>query len=147
MKHRNGIMEKIYNFHVLHFCKKNVALLLLVCISLLFLFPLTKGNYISHDGQAHIARFAAMYQAFIDGQIPPRWAAGLNFGYGSPVFIFFYPLPDYLASLLHFFKFHFEQSFLILVGLCFIAAPVTFYFWLRTILSDMQAGLVALLYG
>lgn len=53
----------------------------------------------THDGPVHLARMAAYYKALTDGQILPRWAADLNYGYGMPLFNFIYHLP-YLAGSL-----------------------------------------------
>src|SRR3990172_9009087 len=110
------------------FIKKNLSgkyVFLLIFISFLFLTPIFSPNfYMSHDGEAHVARFAAYFQAFADGQIPPRWAGNLNSGYGTPLFIFFYPLPGYIASLLHIFALNFENIFKLLVAGSFILAPI-----------------------
>ncbi len=121
---------------------------LLLLISFLFLFPLFHlGLYESHDGSAHIARFAAYYQAFQDGQLLPRWAGNLNFGYGTPLFIFYYPLPGYLASIIHLFGINFEDTFKLLISASFLTAPVTFYLWAKTLFRKEVAFVGALLYG
>lgn len=121
---------------------------LLLLISIFFLFPiLPPGFYETHDGEAHVARFAAYYQAFQDGQFPPRWAGNLNFGYGTPIFIFYYPLPGWIASLLHLFGISFENAFKILIGTSFVAAPVTFYLWAKELFRKEIAFGGALVYG
>lgn len=115
---------------------------------ILLLFPLLhSGIYISHDGEAHVARFASYYQAFHDGQFPPRWAGNLNYGYGSPLFIFYYPLPGYIGSLFHMLGLSFEHSYLLIMSLCALLAPITFYLWVKTFLKKEQAIFAALLYG
>lgn len=53
----------------------------------------------SHDGPMHLARMPAYYKALTEGQIFPRWASDLNYGYGMPLFNFYYHIP-YLASVL-----------------------------------------------
>src|SRR5476649_801257 len=90
---------------------------LLVVIVALFLFPLFRsGLYQSHDGEVHVARFASYFQAFHDGQLIPRWSGNLNYGYGAPVFIFYYPLPGYLASALHLFGIGWESVYKLIIG-------------------------------
>lgn len=120
---------------------------LLCIIALIFLFPVFHGYYISQDGEAHVARFASYYQAFSDRQFPPRWAENLNYGYGNPALLVYYPLPGYIGSLLHLFSFSFEQSYLLLIALSFITAPITCYFWVKSFLKPQYSFFVAVLYG
>lgn len=123
-------------------------LISLIVLALFFLSPLfNAGVPISHDGENHMARFASYYQAFRDGNIAPRWAGNLNFGYGTPALIFFYPLPGYLASFVHFVGFSFESSFKLLLGISFVAAFITFYLWARINFNNNTALLGAFLYG
>lgn len=123
-------------------------LVVLVVILLLFLTNLfIPGFYQSHDGEIHLARFAAYYKSFLDGQLLPRWAADLNYGYGSPLFIFFYPLPGYLGSLLHFIGFSFENSFKILMIFAFVLAPISLYAFVVKFFPKEIAFSSALLYG
>ena len=112
---------------------KNAYIISLFLIGLLFLTPiLYPGFYISQDGEAHVARFAAYFKAFSDGQFPARWAGNLNYGYGSPLFIFFYPLPGYLASFIHFFGISYEASYKLLISSSFILGPIFLFLWLSS---------------
>jgi len=73
-------------------------ILLLSFLPTLFLFRHSLLFH-THDGVVHLARQAAWFELFQKGQIPPRWASGFNYGYGSPVLIFMYPWPYFLGSL------------------------------------------------
>ena len=128
---------------------KNVFyIFLIILISVIFISPLLQFRfYQSHDGEGHAARFAAYDRAFKDGQFPPRWAGNLNFGYGTPVFIFYYPLPGYIASVIHATGISYEGSFLLLMVTGFIFAPLFFYLWMREYLNKDIAFLGSLLYG
>lgn len=124
------------------------AILIVLITSLLFLLPLLRpGFYESHDGEIHLVRFAAYYKAFTDGQLPPRWAPDVNYGYGSPLFIFFYSLPGYLGSLLHLIGFTLENAFKILVIFAFLLAPLSFYAFAIKLFRREVAFAGALLYG
>jgi hypothetical protein len=69
------------------------TLLLLLCIHVIFLFPLFRsGIHVTHDGENHLARFAAYKKAISDGHIPPRWAGDLNYGYGGYQCLIFFTL-------------------------------------------------------
>src|SRR3990167_8011783 len=70
----------------------------------------------SHDGEYHVIRFFLFDEALRDGNFYPRWAAHLNNGFGVPLFNFVYPLPNYVASILH---------------LATIIGGVFFYLWSR----------------
>src|SRR6185369_6183787 len=78
---------------------------------------------------------------------PPRWAGNLNFGYGTPIFIFYYPLPGYLASLFHSGGLSFETIFKLIIGASSLLAPVSFYLWARLLFKKESALIGALLYG
>jgi len=101
----------------------------------------------THDGQLHIARIAAYGKELAHGQFPVRWASDLNYGYGTPLFIFYYPLPYVLGSTLHVLGFSFTDSFKILLGASFVAAPISFYLWLRTLFPPAIAMAGAFVYG
>lgn len=127
---------------------KLVPLFLLILISLIFIWPLFSDQfYLSHDGEAHVARFAAYYKAFQDGQFPLRWAGDLNYGYGSPVFIFYYPLPGLFSIALHILGSSFEGSFKLLIAFFFSLSFFTFFLWAKEFVKKEAAFVGALLYG
>ncbi len=135
-------MRKIFVFIV-----NQKYILLIILIATFFLFPLLQnGLYNSHDSEAHVARFAGYFQAFRDGQIIPRWAGNLNYGYGSPLFIFFYPLPGYIASFLHLFNLSFESIFKIMIYLSFILSPIFLFIWLRKYAKEEVAFIASVIY-
>jgi hypothetical protein len=51
----------------------------------------------THDGIYHAVRISELLANLQTGQFPVRWAAGLDNGYGIPLFTYVYPLPYYLA--------------------------------------------------
>lgn len=70
-----------------------ISLLPFVSIFLTSLAPHT------HDSPVHFARMAAYYKALTEGQILPRWAGDLNYGYGMPLFNFIYHIPYLVTSV------------------------------------------------
>ncbi len=126
---------------------KNRALLFLVIFSIFPLISFMKpGLPLTHDGQDHVARIANFYRSLAEGNIIPRWAANLNWGYGHPILMFLYPLPSYLASLFHWAGFSFVDSTKIVFGLAFVASALAMYLWMK-IAFGRTAGIVgALLY-
>ncbi len=117
-------------------------LILLIFVSLLPLLGFLKqGLPLTHDGQDHVARIANFYQSLSEGNLVPRWAGNLNWGYGHPILMFLYPLPSYFASFFKFLGFGLVESTKIVFGLSFILSGVFMYLWLKEIWRK-EAGFV-----
>lgn len=109
---------------------------------------LKTGLPLTHDGQDHVARIANFYQNLSEGNVIPRWAGNLNWGYGHPILEFLYPLPSYSASLFHFLGFGFIESVKIVFGSAFILSALAMYFFVKELLNDNKAAFFAgLLYS
>ena len=89
------------------------------------------GLPVTHDGQDHVARIANFYQNLSEGNIIPRWAGNLNWGYGHPILEFLYPLPSYLASLFHFLGFTLVDSVKIVFGMSFVLSGIAMYIFIK----------------
>ncbi len=88
------------------------GLLLSILIGLFSVFPLFQiGLPPTHDGEYHVIRFYEFDKTLRDGNWYPLWASDLNYMYGSPLFNYVYPLPNYFASLFHFFGLSFIDAF------------------------------------
>lgn len=74
--------------------------LLIIAISLIPFISMFLTNLAphTHDSPVHFARMAAYYKALSEGQILPRWAGELNYGYGMPLFNFIYHVPYLISS-------------------------------------------------
>jgi hypothetical protein len=130
-------MKKIFRYPVLW-------LLLLSILPLLSL--LSQGMPFVHDGQDHVARIANFYQSLSEGNIIPRWAANLNWGYGHPILMFLYPLPSYMASLFHFIGYSFVDSTKLVFSITFLLSGLTMYLWLSSAWNKRVGFVGALLY-
>ena len=53
---------------------------------------------LGHDLQFHHAHLQDFVRSLEEGVFYPRWAAAMNSGYGAPTFLFYPPLPYYLAA-------------------------------------------------
>ncbi len=101
----------------------------------------------THDGPVHLARLGAYVKALEDGQIVPRWAGTLNYGYGTPLFIFIYQLPYAIASAFVLLGFGLVMSFKLLLATSFLLSGVFMYLFAKAFFkNDRTAFVVALFY-
>jgi len=118
-------------------------LLLLIIISFIPLFDLFRpGLPLTHDGQDQVARTANFYQSLSEGNIIPRWAANLNWGYGHPVLMFLYPLPSNIASFFHFLNLSLVDSTKIVFGLGLVLSGIFMYLWIGSLWGE-EAGFIS----
>ena len=124
-----------------------LAIIALLLLSIPALKNLAIGGfYTNHDGETHTARIAAYYQAIADRQFPPRFAGNFYNGLGSPIFVYIYPLPYLLGSVIHFFGFSFTDSFEILMALGFISSALFSYLWLKEVFKSEKAAFLGSLF-
>jgi len=127
--------------------KKYVLVLTLVILGFIPILSLFhSGLPFAHDGQDHVVRIANFYQNLVEGNIIPRWAGNLNWGYGHPILEFLYPLPSYIASLFHFLGFSLVDSTKIVFGVGMILSLIFMYIWLSLFLKKYPALFGAVLY-
>lgn len=73
----------------------------IVLFAALLVFPyLVHGLSAGYDARTHVQYQHHFSQQFWAGDIYPRWLAGANKGYGSPIFLIQYPLPYFVTALL-----------------------------------------------
>lgn len=125
---------------------RNPIFWIIVLTSLPLWALLMPGLPVTHDGVDHVARIANFYQSLKEGNIIPRWAANLNWGYGHPILMFLYPLPSYIASFFHWIGFSFVDSTKIVFGLAMIASGLSMYLWLGRSFGKRAGIIGALLY-
>ncbi|EKD86934.1 MAG: hypothetical protein ACD_37C00097G0005 [uncultured bacterium] len=124
----------------------NYTFLLLLASALPLLTLLHPGLPITHDGQDHVARIANFYASLSEGNIIPRWAGNLNWGYGHPILMFLYPLPSYFASIFHLFGLSLVDSVKAVFGVSYILSALFMFFWLRNFLGKFPALIGAIIY-
>ncbi len=127
---------------------QNKYLLLSLLLSFIGLYPLTHtGLHPTHDGEYHIIRFYEFYRSFSEGNIYPRWASDLNAGFGVPLFNYVYPLPNYIASVLHVLGFSFIDAFKLNMMLATLIGCLFFFYFTRYFFDDLIALVGAVFYS
>lgn len=129
--------------------KRNTNLFyLLILISLLPIISVFRnGTYESGDLTIHTSFAISFFESLKDGNYIPRWSGEMIYGYGYPLFLFIYPLPYYLASILHFLGINFINSLKIILALSFITSGIGMYLFTKEELKNkFSAFFAALVY-
>ena len=127
--------------------KTGLVIFVLFLLSLWAIFPfLTPGLPNTHDGQTHVMRLASFHQTLVDGQVPPRWAGNLAFGFGSPVLSFAFPLPYLLGEIFYRFGFSFIDSIKAVFVLSFFLSGITMFLFLSRLTGRLSAFVGAFIY-
>lgn len=99
------------------------------------------------DGEVQLPRLAAYYKALKNGQIPVRWAADLNYGYGMPLFNFMYHIPYLLGSIFLAGNLSLILTFKLVLYISFLLSGIFMYQFSRQYFgNDRTALLVTVLY-
>lgn len=100
----------------------------------------------THDGAVHLPRMAAYFKALTDGQILPRWAGDLNYGYGLPLFNFIYHTPYLIASLFIGLGISLVISFKFLLALSYLLAATFMFVFARKLFKDEKTALLVTIF-
>lgn len=124
-----------------------IVIILILLLSLFTLKDLAKpGFFTSHDGPHQIVRFYYFDQALRDGQIPPRWAGGLLYGYGYPLFIFSYHLPWFISEIVHFLGLSIIDSVKATFFIAYFISGITMYIFQKESFGRFPAFVGTFLY-
>lgn len=121
------------------------VLLLTVIATPALYFLLAPGFYEPHDLH-HIADIFQMYRAFESGQLPPRLGPDFTFGFGYPLFNFYYVLPFYIGSLVFFLTKSLTGSFEFVFILSVLLSVYGMYLFLREFIGRLSSLAGALLF-
>lgn len=129
--------------------KKVLAILFFTfCISIPVILPFFQTGYFpTHDGEWAVVRLADMFRTLRDFQIPARYSAELNFGYGYPLFNFTYPFPYYLGVFLHLLGIGFVDAIKTLFVVSVFFSGFFMFLASRSLWKNTWAGIIsAILY-
>lgn len=106
---------------------------------------LRPGVYESGDFTIHIYEAMSFFDNLYQGNLIPRWGGELNATYGYPVFLFAYPLPNYLISLPHFIGISFIASLKMFLILSFIGSGIAMFYFMKRY-AGKTAGVVSAIF-
>jgi uncharacterized membrane protein len=120
-----------------------VLLLCSIIFSRVFFQPVF---FPTHDAEYHIIRLWQFDQNIKEGVLVPRWAPDLNYGFGIPLFSYFYPLPNFAAEAFHSVGFSYISSVYYALALGYILSGITMYWFTRLYYPSRSAFLAGLFY-
>lgn len=125
------------------------ALILLVIFlaPFIFLFFHSPQFFLTHDGPFHLERTFNYVQSLREGNFPPTWTRFYNSGFGSPIFIFLFPVPYLVTVFLNILGVNLLSS--VRMGFIFFQfiAGLSMFFWLKSGLKlRKEAALVGSLF-
>lgn len=117
------------------------ALFAVIALSPLLLPLLEPGTLHEFDMILHLERLTAFYRSLTEGIIPPTWSTYLSYGLGSPVLIYNWSLPYYVASVFLSFGATLVDSYEWMTALSYVVAFMVMFLFLTT-LTNKRAALV-----
>ena len=122
-----------------------IILLIISMLPLIGLLP--EGLPVTHDGPDHVARIASFFASLSEGNVIPRWASNLNWGYGHPILMFLYPMSSYVGSFFHWIGFSYVDATKLVFAVAFTASMLAMYLWVKTAFGKRAGVIAAILYG
>lgn len=126
--------------------RKNYTLILALFLSFWAIRALfAPGFFPIHDNE-QVARLFDLDQALKAGNIPPRIAPNLGFGYGYPFFNFYPPFAYYVAEIFKIIGFSYIGSIKLMVGSGFILGSFFMYLLSKEFFGKLGGLLSAVFY-
>ncbi len=98
------------------------------------------------DGAVHIARMAAYVKALSDGHFPVRWAGDLNYGYGLPLFNFYYQTPYLVSSIFLAWGVGLVMSFKLVLLISFLLSGIFMYAFTKELFKEHTTALLVTIF-
>jgi len=122
------------------------CLIILVSATLLVLPILIHGLPNGDDAQMHYRRTTDFIEALREGSLYPRWLPKSNFGQGSPVMLYYPPLPFYLSGAFSLFIRDPMKVLSVTCWLGMVLSGLSMYLFSRSVLPMSIALFTSLLY-
>ena len=130
----------------MNFFKKNWGLIAILLLSYWAIKPLlVPGFFPIHDNE-QIGRLFDLNQALSFGEIPPRIAPNLGFGYGYLFFNFYPPLAYYIAEIFKIIGFSYIVSTKLMIGLGFLLGSFFMYLFSKEFFGKIGGIISAIFY-
>jgi hypothetical protein len=124
---------------------KWIYLIILILAIPAALYLIKPGFYDPHDTH-HIVDIYEMSRAISSSQIPPRLSPDMTFGFGYPLFNYYYVMPFYLASLLFFITNSLVFSLKAVFFMTIFISVIGMYLFMREFVGRAASVTAALIY-
>ncbi|MCL4353602.1 hypothetical protein M1615_04025 [Patescibacteria group bacterium] len=128
------------------FLRKNWPYFLIIILSFPALLPLFHPGFFPIHDNEQIGRLFELNKTVAIGQIPPRLAPDLGFGYDYPLWDFYPPLVYYIGLIFHFLGFGYIVSTKIMIGIGLVGAGLTMYLFAKEYLPKAGALVSSIAY-
>lgn len=133
------------------FIKKNIWTFVLSFVVILLqiplITPLLRSGYFPNHDDVQVVRVFEIFQSIQYGDFPPRWSAGLLYGHGYPVFVFYAPFAYLIAAVFVLFGFTFLTATKLTFIFSFFLGALGMYFCVRALWGDRAAFVSAIVYS
>ena len=117
-----------------------IILFVSILIFLPLLLPLLRpGTLHEYDMAFHIQRIVAFEKELKEGILPPTWSTYLSYGFGSPVLIFNWSFPYYVASLVLLSGATLVDAYKMITAIAYIGSFIGMFLLLGTRISPLAA--------
>lgn len=126
-----------------------IPVIIVVLLSLFTVIPLASNVGLPNGSDVlyHVYRVAEMDRSWAHGVFFPRWAEGLYFGYGSPLFHYYSSLTYYITSILiRLFDLTALDALRTLIMICFVGGGTGMYFFASQRTGRLGGIIAALVY-
>lgn len=125
---------------------KMKVILILIFLIIPSSAALFKPGFFGASDDMHIAWLSQLDKTIQMGKIPPRYVPDLSYGFGYPLFNFIFPLPYYLAEVVHINGVSLVDSIKFVFAFSLFASGLTMYILVKHISNDVTAMAAAVLY-
>lgn len=129
------------------FKKEWFIICLLIVAVLGCIYQLLRSGFYEPQDLHHLADIYEMTRALSSGQLPPRWGPDFLYGYGYPLFNFYYVGPFYLGSLFYLLSGSLRFSYEAVFEFGVILGAIGFYLFLRNHFSKIASFCGAILFS
>lgn len=126
--------------------KNLLPVLFVLALSLFSIIPLFHAGFFPIHDNTQVQRVFEMTRSLQGGMFPVRWAEGLGFGFGYPIFNFYAPLAYYVGSFINIVGLDVLSATKIMMGFGIMLSGISMYFFSRELWGKSGGVIAALLY-
>ena len=131
---------------MMRFLGKYVDILIILVLLIFTVLPLFQPGFFPLQDDEQIGRLYDLNKDVIAGQLPPRLAQDLGFGYDYPLFNFYPSFVYYVGEVFHLLGFSYITSTKLMIGLGFILAAIFMYLFSKEYLGRIGAVVASIAY-